>query len=109
MPTLLEMARLNLDGWDRTSEQRTRVVESETTRTNALQFYGIHTSTFCQILGGGKTKTKLVVNAHIWPVSNRVNLQFVGLEATQINDLRNVLRLHEDIERFFYHKLISFD
>lgn len=103
--TLLQMARVNLDGWDRTSEQRTRV-QSETTKTNVLAYYGIRSATFCQILGG---RTKHVVNAHIWPVSNKVNLILVGLEPSEINDPRNVLRLHPDLERFFDHKQICFD
>lgn len=102
---LLNMARVNLDGWDKTSEQRTKV-QSETTKSNVLAYYGIRRNNFCQILGGS---TKHVVNAHIWPVSNKNNMMLIGLDASQIDDPRNVLRLHSDLERYFDHKQICFD
>ena len=44
---LLNMARQNLDGWDKTSEQRTKL-QSESTKTAALAFYGIIKTTFAK-------------------------------------------------------------
>lgn len=64
---LLEMARVNLEGWDRTSEQRTKA-QSESVKLQALRYYGIRNECFCQIHGG---KSPNVVNAHIWPVNNK--------------------------------------
>lgn len=98
MPILLEMAVKNMEvGWDRISENRTSR-ESITAKQDSIRFYGLHGTNHCQILGNG---TKHVRNAHIWPYNNKANLPLVSLEEGDINNPRNVLRLHKDIEYHF--------
>ena len=104
MPTLMAMASANLDAWDRTSEQRTKI-ESDTVRQSVMDYYGIRSKQYCQIL---KARTKNVVNAHIWPKGSKSNLVLLGLNPADIDDPQNVLRLHKDLERCYDHKQVTF-
>lgn len=88
------------DGWARISSERTSG-ESRKAQTGCVYFYGLTGKENCQMLGPG---TKHVRNAHIWPHNNRGNLLLVDLEKTDIDNPKNVLRLHSDIE----HKLDRF-
>ncbi|CAB9497290.1 expressed unknown protein [Seminavis robusta] len=95
---LLDMAVRNMSvGWEKISENRT-THESQTVRNEAIRFYGLHSENTCQILGVG---TLHVQNAHIWPYNNKENLVLCDLNETDIDNPRNVLRLHKDIEHHF--------
>jgi hypothetical protein len=49
-----------------------------------------------------------VKNAHIWPHNNKDNLPLIDLVATDIDNPKNVLRLHSDIEHKFDRFLLTF-
>jgi len=91
-------------GWENISEGRTSH-ESKTVKDRSIQYYGLFGKNHCQVLGNG---TKNVVNAHIWPYNNKANLPLVDLQETDINNPRNVLRLHEDIEWHFDRFYLTF-
>jgi hypothetical protein len=91
-------------GWEKISENRTSV-ESTTAKTNSINFYGLESRKHCQVLGPG---TKHVKNAHIWPHNNMENLPLIDLVATDIDNPKNVLRLHSDIEHKFDKFLLTF-
>ena len=101
----MAMATANLDAWDRASEDRTKV-ESKTVRQSVLEFYGIKSKTYCQIAGA---RTRNVVNAHIWPKGSKANLVLLDLQPTDIDNPKNILRLHKSLERFFDHKQFTFE
>lgn len=97
-PILLNLALQGIEvGWEKISSERTSV-ESTTARQNSVEYYGLTGKKHCQILGAGMTH---VQNAHIWPHNNMRNLPLVDLEATDIDNAKNVLRLHDDIENKF--------
>jgi len=97
VPVLLTLAVSTMKtGWEKISSQRT-VSESSTARENAVSFYGLSSRRTCQILG---PNTAHVKNAHIWPHNNMQGLVLVDLQPSDIDDPRNVLRLHEDIEYY---------
>ena len=102
---LLDMAVRNMEiGWEKISENRT-THESQTVRDEAIRFYGLHSKNTCQILGTG---TKHVQNAHIWPYNNKENLVLCDLYETDIDNPKNVLRLHQDIEYHFDRMHLTF-
>jgi hypothetical protein len=104
-PILLNLAMKNMEiGWEKISKNRTSV-ESTTAKTNSINFYGLESRKHCQVLGPG---TKHVKNAHIWPHNNMENLPLIDLVATDIDDPKNVLRLHSDIEHKFDRFLLTF-
>ena len=97
VPVLLSLAvSLIKSGWEKISSERTKS-ESSTARNNSVSHYGLSSRTTCQILG---TNTDHVKNAHIWPHNNSEALVLVDLQPSDIDDPRNVLRLHEDIEYY---------
>jgi hypothetical protein len=98
------MAVNNMDGWENISSHRTQS-DSAALTVAAKNYYGLSGKRVCQVLGVG---TLHVVNAHIWPESNRKNLVLVELEEDDVNNARNILRLHHDIERAFDHKRLTF-
>jgi len=89
-----------LDPWEGIADsQRTRE-SSQTLRQTVLAYYSID-SNFCMVCGDASG----VVNAHIWPVHSRgKGLKYVGLDASDVNDARNVLRLCKPIEVAFDKK-----
>jgi hypothetical protein len=103
-PVLLALAVSNMDGWDRITAERT-VSDSSTVRNAAVVYYRLASKKHCQILG---ENTEHVLNAHIWPDHNKSNLVLVDLKPTDIDEPKNILRLHRGIERFFDHKQITF-
>jgi hypothetical protein len=97
VPVLLRLAVSSMkSGWEKISSERTKS-ESSTARNNSVSYYGLHSRRTCQILG---TPTAHVQNAHIWPHNNSEALVLVDLQPSDIDDARNVLRLHEDIEYY---------
>lgn len=104
-PILLDLAVKNMAiGWERISSERTSV-ESVNVRNMSISYYGLSGIKHCQILGPAAGS---VQNAHIWPYNNRGNLKLADLEETDIDDPRNVLRLHNEIEHKFDRFAIAF-
>lgn len=105
VPILLQMAvRSMAMGWERISSERTSV-ESVNVRDASISYYGLMGTKHCQILG---PHVGSVQNAHIWPYNNRASLMLVDLEESDIDNPRNVLRLHTDIEHKFDRFAITF-
>ena len=97
VPVLLTLAVSTMkSGWEKISSERTKS-ESSTARNNSVSYYGLNSRRTCQILG---PNTAHVKNAHIWPHNNSQGLVLVDLQPSDIDDPRNVLRLHEDIEYY---------
>ena len=97
VPVLLTLAVSTMkSGWEKISSDRTQS-ESSTARNNSVSFYGLRGRKTCQILGNN---TDHVINAHIWPYNNSQGLVLVDLQPSDIDNPRNVLRLHDDIEHY---------
>lgn len=97
VPVLLSLAVGSMKrGWEKISSERTKS-ESSIARNNSVSHYGLGSRRTCQILGAN---TGHVKNAHIWPHNNSEALVLVDLQPADIDDPRNVLRLHEDIEYY---------
>ena len=94
----MDYAVHGLDGWSRTGSHHTEDDSLDVMR-KVVDFYGLGCRKFCQVLGGPGTPH--VVNAHLWPNSNQDALVLLGLSKGDIDDPRNVLRLHRSIERAF--------
>lgn len=98
VPVLLTLAVSTMkSGWEKISSEFTKS-ESSTARIDSVSFYGLQGRKTCQILGNNTTH---VQNAHIWPHNNREGLVLVDLQPSDIDDPKNVLRLHDDIEHYF--------
>ena len=98
LPVLLTLAVSTMkSGWEKISSEHTNS-ESSTARIDSMSFYGLKGRKTCQILGPNTTH---VQNAHIWPHKNREGLVLVDLQPSDIDDPKNVLRLHDDIEYYF--------
>jgi hypothetical protein len=105
VPILLNLAMQNMQiGWEKISENKTSV-DSTTAKQNSIDYYGLANKRHCQVLGSG---TKHVKNAHLWPHNNMANLSLIDLDATDIDNPKNVLRLHSDIEHNFDRLLLTF-
>ena len=105
VPVLLTLAVSTMkSGWEKTSSERTKS-ESSTARNNSVSYYGLQSRKTCQILG---PNTAHVKNAHIWPHNNSQWLVLVDLQPSDIDDPRNVLRLHEDIEYYLDRFRLTF-
>ena len=88
------------------SESHFSKQDSEETRKESIQFYGLKSEHHCQILGPSDKHVK-VVNAHIWPRSATNQLPIFGLAVSDIHNPRNVLRLHQCIERAFDRREVA--
>jgi hypothetical protein len=91
-------------GWDNISEKGTKL-DSTIAKRNSITFYGLENEQHCQVLG---PDTKYVRTAHLWPHNNMENLPLVDLVATDIDNPKNVLRLHSDIENKFDRFSLTF-
>lgn len=97
VPVLLTLAMSTMkSGWEKISSERTKS-ESSTARVKSVEYYGLGGKRTCQILG---RNTNHVKNAHIWPHNNSQGLVLVDLQPSDIDDPRNLLRLHEEIEYY---------
>jgi len=107
VPVLLNLAVSTMkSGWDKISSESTKS-ESSIARINSVSHYGLPSRKTCQILG---TNTAHVKNAHIWPHNNRDAMILVELKPSDIDDPRNILRLHENIAYYldrFHLTLVS--
>ena len=107
VPVLLSLAVTSMkSGWENISSECTKS-ESSITRNNSVSHYGLRSQRTCQILG---TNTAHVKNVHMWPHNNSEAMVLVDLQPSDINDPRNILRLHKDIEYYldrFHLTLVS--
>ena len=93
-----------LDCWEGLGSNRTSE-QSNATRSEVVGYYGLGGKKVCQILGDSLH----VVNAHIIPESKSNLLVLVDLDREDVNNPRNILRLHNDIERAFDRKDVMFE
>lgn len=89
------------------SESHFSQQDSEEARNASINFYGLPNEKYCQILGEQPEHSK-VVNAHIWPRSSTKSLPLFGLKMEDIHNPRNLLRLHQSIERAFDRRELTF-
>jgi len=81
--------------------------DSAVVRQLSMDFYGLPNDRFCQILGQQPQQIK-IVNAHVWPRSGTETLPLFDLKTEDIHNPRNVLRLHQCIERAFDRRELVF-
>ena len=81
--------------------------DSEETREQSIAFYGLGSKNFCQVLGPQPEEIK-IVNAHVWPRNGTSTLPVFGLQMDDVHNPRNVLRLHQCIERAFDRRQLVF-
>jgi len=93
-----------LDCWEGLGSNRTSD-QANVTRSKAVEYYGLGKRKRCQILGDSGH----VVDAQIIPESKNTLLILVDLEPEDVDSPRNVLRLHNDIERAFDNKDVMFE
>jgi hypothetical protein len=86
-----------MDGWDRITTDCT-VSDSSANHNTVVAYYGLASKEHCQMLG----------DAHLWPDHSKSNLVLVDCKSTDIDDPKNILRLHRGIERLFDHKQVTF-
>lgn len=89
------------------SESHFSLQDSEEARNTSINFYGLPNEKYCQVLGEQPEHSK-VVNAHIWPQSSMKSLPLFGLKLEDIHNPRNLLRLHQSIERAFDRRELAF-
>ena len=89
------------------SESHFSQEDSEKARMASIQFYGLPGAKYCQMLGPQQEHSK-VVNAYIWPRSSTRMLPLFGLKMEDIHNPRNILRLHQSIERAFDWRELAF-
>ena len=89
------------------SESHFSQQDSEEARNASISFYGLPSEKYCQVLGQQLEHTK-VVNAHIWPRSSTKTLPLFDLKMEDIHNPRNLLRLHQSIERAFDRRELAF-
>ena len=93
-----------LDCWEGLGSNRTSE-QSHTTRIEVVEHYGLDKKKQCQILG----ESDHVVNAHIFPKSRSKLLVLLDLKQKDVDSPRNILRIHNDIEKAFDKKEIMFE
>jgi len=81
--------------------------DSAEVRIASMAFYGLPDERFCQILGQQPQQIK-IINAHVWPRSGTATLPLFDLKTEDIHNPRNVLRLHQCIERAFDRRELVF-
>lgn len=103
-----------LDPWENIASESNKSVKSGEVPNlhNVCSYYGIgkkRKKTYCMFLGDiGKSGE--VLCAHIWPKNTcGQNLNSFGLEIGDVNNARNFLRLHENIEKNFDKKRLLFE
>jgi hypothetical protein len=81
--------------------------DSAEVKIASIAFYGLPDEQFCQVLGQQPEQIK-IVNAHVWPRSGTITLPLFGLKTENVHNPRNVLRLHQCIERAFDSRELVF-
>ena len=106
--TLLKsMLISNANPYETISESHYSAQDSTDVRQSSISYYGLPNENFCQVLGQQPEQIK-IVNAHIWPRSGTASLPLFDLETSDIHNPRNVLRLHQCIERAFDRRELVF-
>jgi len=82
--------------------------DSESVRIASISYYGLGGEKFCQVLGAVDPHHVSVINSHIWPRHAASDLVLFDLQADNIHDEKNVLRLQKDIERAFDSRALTF-
>lgn len=100
----VRLASRIINGWQKMGSHRDESDSTEV-RNPTLGYYGL-TRRCCQILG---PNTRHLVNAHIWPHHNRGNLDLMELQESDIDNPKNILRLHKTIEQHFDQINIMFE
>jgi hypothetical protein len=104
-----------MDPWEKTSGSRSHAAAADLTAP-VLQFYGFAGDhRLCHLVGKVKHvdkhvgKDPTVITAHIWPNhTNGAGLQLFNLANKDLNSERNFLRLHEQVEKAFDHRQLTF-
>jgi hypothetical protein len=94
-----------LDPWEKIHTERESVVSNaeKTNLQNVSTFYNTSMSYYCMMLGN--IKNVHIICAHIWPeCTHGEGLETLGLQANDISNPRNFLRLEKSIERAFDRK-----
>jgi len=73
----------------------------------SMAFYGLPDERVCQVLGQQPEHVK-IVNSHIWPRRGTATLPLFGVKTGDVHNPRNVLRLHQCIERAFDSRKLVF-
>ena len=97
-----------LDPYETISASHYSRQDSAETRNIAITYYGLQSEKHCQVLGPNQHKHVKIVNAHIWPRSATDQLVTFELEKSDVHNPRNVLRLHQCLERAFDKREITF-
>lgn len=107
--TLGNSLALYSDPWEQIHSQVSAVVLAESSKhlKAVKSFYGIYSNKYCMVVG--EERFRDVICAHIWPnYTLGKNLEIANLNPTDVNNPRNFLRLHRDIERAFDKKQLCF-
>jgi len=102
---------LLLDPWETIHTERTesRNQASELFLEQVSTYYGTVQKYYCMILGSNINRCDIICS-HIWPKHTYgQGLETFELNASDVNNSRNFLRLHKDIEKAFDKKWLYFD
>jgi len=92
-----------LDPWERTSGSRSHAAAASLTPP-VLHHYGLQ-GNFCQVIGPTQAS---IITAHLWPNhTNGLGLNFFDLKQEDLENPRNFLRLHFQIEKAFDHRQLT--
>lgn len=97
-----------LDPYETISESHYSQQDSADARNNSINFYGLQSEKHCQVLGPNQQEHVKIVNAYIWPRCATDQLVTFELERSEIHNPRNILRLHQRLERAFDKREITF-
>mmetsp|Transcript_29761 Transcript_29761/g.43997 ORF Transcript_29761/g.43997 Transcript_29761/m.43997 type:complete len:320 (-) Transcript_29761:122-1081(-) len=97
-----------LNPYETISESHFSQQDSEDTRNKSITYYGLQSEKHCQVLGPNQPEQVKIVNAHIWHRCATAQIVVLDLEKRQIHEPRNVLRLHQCLERAFDKREITF-
>jgi hypothetical protein len=103
---VLELAT---DPWENIHSTSTQAIEAATSHHQrpVCTFYNI-SKKVCMVLG--EITDPNIICSHIWPACTYGRgLESFNLQQEDINNPRNFLRLHKDIERAFDHKRLYFE
>eukprot|EP00977_Amphora_coffeiformis_P012653 scaffold3189_cov166-Amphora_coffeaeformis.AAC.9 len=97
-----------LDPYETISESHYSQQDSAEVRNKAIAYYGLQSAKHCQVLGPDQQEHVKIVNAHILPRSATDQLPIFRLEKSDVHNPRNILRLHQCLERDFDKREITF-
>lgn len=108
LTTLLKSLLIsNANPYEVISDSHYSAQDSADVRQASMNYYGLPSENFCQVLGQQPEQIK-IVNAHVWPRNGTASLPLFDLETSDIHNPRNVLRLHQCIERAFDKRELVF-